>query len=130
MNIFNEFERRIKNTLKLVLPPGGGVGELDLSSVVVEPPRDAAHGDLATNAAMVLAKPLGTKPRELAMRIAAALARDEDIDAAEVAGKGRFCLSHPAGPDAYGPLPRRCRRRLPGQPPRYRRLPRHTRILH
>ena len=88
MNIFNEFERRIKNTLKLVLPPGEGAGELDLSSVVVEPPRDAAHGDLATNAAMVLAKPLGTKPRELAMRIAAALARDEDIDAAEVAGPG------------------------------------------
>jgi arginyl-tRNA synthetase len=88
MNIFNEFERRIKNTLKVVLPPGGGQGELDLSSVVVEPPRDAAHGDLATNAAMVLAKPLATKPRELATRIAAALARDEDIDAAEVAGPG------------------------------------------
>jgi arginyl-tRNA synthetase len=88
MNIFNEFDRRIKNTLKLVLPTGAGSPELDLSAVVVEPPRDPAHGDLSTNAAMVLAKPLGMKPRELATRIAAALARDSDVDAAEVAGPG------------------------------------------
>ncbi len=88
MNIFNDFESRIKNTLKIVLPEAGSDTKIDLNSVVVEPPRDAGHGDLATNAAMVLAKPLGMKPRELATKIAAALARDGDIDAAEVAGPG------------------------------------------
>jgi arginyl-tRNA synthetase len=88
MNIFNDFESRIKNTLKIVLPEAGSDAKIDLNSVVVEPPRDAGHGDLATNAAMVLAKPLGMKPRELATKIAAALARDGDIDAAEIAGPG------------------------------------------
>src|SRR5690606_38337896 len=57
-----------------------------------------AHGDLACNAAMVLARPLGMKPRELAARICMALARDPDIDAAEVAGAGfiNLRLRHPA----------------------------------
>ncbi len=87
MNIFNEFEFRIKNTIKLVLPEIDRQS-IDLSSVVVEPPRDASHGDLATNAAMVLARPLGMKPRDIATRIAAGLARDPDVDAAEVAGPG------------------------------------------
>ena len=54
----------------------------------MEPPRDASHGDLATNVAMVLAKPLGLKPRDLATRIAVRLAEDADVDAAEVAGPG------------------------------------------
>jgi arginyl-tRNA synthetase len=87
MNIFNEFEAKIKNTIKLVLPEIERQ-TIDLGSVVVEPPRDPSHGDLATNAAMVLAKPLGMKPRDIATRIAAGLARDADIDAAEVAGPG------------------------------------------
>ena len=62
--------------------------DLGIDRVLVEPPRDASHGDLATNVAMVLAKPLGLKPRELATRIAVALAADPDVDAAEVAGPG------------------------------------------
>ena len=56
--------------------------------IAVEPPRDASHGDLATNAAMVLAKPLGLKPRELAEQIAARCARDPDVAGVEVAGPG------------------------------------------
>ena len=44
---------------------------IDQSRIVVEPPREAAHGDMATNAAMVLAKDAGKKPRELAEAIAA-----------------------------------------------------------
>ena len=51
----------------------------DLSRIAVEPPRDATHGDLATNAAMVLAKPTGQNPRALAERLAAALRADPDV---------------------------------------------------
>ncbi|RUW17631.1 arginine--tRNA ligase, partial [Mesorhizobium sp. M4B.F.Ca.ET.013.02.1.1] len=61
---------------------------LDLSRIAVEPPRDASHGDLATNAAMVLAKPTGQNPRALAERLAEALRGDADVAAADVAGPG------------------------------------------
>jgi len=87
MNIFNDFAVRVRGAAERaigVLPDA----RIDLSRIVVEPPRDASHGDLATNAAMVLAKPLGQNPRELATRIAAALAADPDVDTAEVAGPG------------------------------------------
>jgi arginyl-tRNA synthetase len=66
-----------------VLPAGVPRG-----NVSVEPPRDPAHGDLATNAAMVLAKPAATNPRALAEAIVAKLAADPAIDSAEVAGPG------------------------------------------
>ena len=66
-----------------VLPEG-----LDMSNVAVEPPRDAAHGDMATNAAMVLAKPAGMKPRDIAGALAGKLAEDPRIASAEVAGPG------------------------------------------
>jgi arginyl-tRNA synthetase len=66
-----------------VLPAG-----IDQSRVVVEPPRDAAHGDMATNAAMVLANDAGRKPRELADAIAAKLRNDALLDKVEVAGPG------------------------------------------
>ncbi len=58
------------------------------AGVAVEPPRDPAHGDLATNAAMVLAKPAATNPRALAERIVAHLVNDPDVTAAEIAGPG------------------------------------------
>jgi arginyl-tRNA synthetase len=61
---------------------------LDQSRIVVEPPRDAAHGDMATNAAMVLAKDAGKKPRELAEAIAAKLRADPLIEKVDVAGPG------------------------------------------
>jgi arginyl-tRNA synthetase len=57
-------------------------------NVTVEPPRDAAHGDMATNAAMVLAKPAGLKPRDIAEVLAGHLAGDPRIASAEVAGPG------------------------------------------
>ena len=87
MNIFSDFEARIKAAVGAALDVRDSPVP-DLSRVTVEPPRDPDHGDLATNAAMVLAKPLGMKPRELATAIAAHLARDPDIDTAEVAGPG------------------------------------------
>ena len=65
----------------------------DLSRVVVEPPRDAAHGDMATNAAMVLAKEARSKPRDLAEAIAAKLRADDLIASVDVAGPGFINLT-------------------------------------
>ena len=71
-----------------VLPAG-----LDLARVVVEPPRDATHGDMATNAAMVLAKDAKAKPRELADRIADKLRADPIVESVDVAGPGFINLT-------------------------------------
>src|ERR1700710_1298902 len=71
----------------------GGWPNADLSRVVVEPPRDASHGDMATNAAMVLAKEAKTKPRDLAEQIAAKLRADELIESVDVAGPGFINLT-------------------------------------
>ena len=88
MNIFAQFTSRIIAAIEtLGLTPQSG-GTLDLSRVTVEPPRDASHGDLATNAAMVLARPVGQNPRALAAMLAEALGRDPDIASVEVAGPG------------------------------------------
>ena len=65
----------------------------DLSRVVVEPPRDPTHGDMATNAAMVLAKDAGKKPRELAEAIAAKLRAEPTIEKVDVAGPGFINLT-------------------------------------
>ncbi|MBZ9935447.1 arginine--tRNA ligase [Mesorhizobium sp. BR1-1-16] len=87
MNIFRDFTARVTSAVEVILAAGGHAGT-DLQRVVVEPPRDAAHGDLATNAAMVLAKPLGLKPRDLAEAIAGRLRDDGDVASADVAGPG------------------------------------------
>src|SRR5438876_3573108 len=71
-----------------ILPAG-----IDQSRIVVEPPREAAHGDMATNAAMVLAKDSGRKPRELADAIAEKLRADGLIAKVEVAGPGFINLT-------------------------------------
>ncbi|MCO5158205.1 MAG: arginine--tRNA ligase [Aquamicrobium sp.] len=88
MNIFALFSSRIVaaiETLGLETKDGAA---LDFARLAVEPPRDASHGDLATNAAMVLAKSVGENPRALAEKIAGALRGDADIAAVEVAGPG------------------------------------------
>jgi arginyl-tRNA synthetase len=66
---------------------------IDLSRVVVEPPRDASHGDMATNAAMVLARDARAKPRDLAEQIAAGLRADDLIEKVDVAGPGFINLT-------------------------------------
>src|ERR1700712_4903564 len=71
----------------------GGWPHADLSRVVVEPPRDASHGDMATNAAMVLAKEAKSKPRDLAEQIAVRLRADELVESVDVAGPGFINLS-------------------------------------
>ncbi len=87
MNVFNDFTERVARIAERVAATPGQ-GGLSFAAIVVEPPRDPSHGDLATNAAMALAKPLGRKPRELAMEIAVALAEDPDVQQAEIAGPG------------------------------------------
>ena len=71
-----------------VLPQG-----IDLSRIVVEPPRDASHGDMATNAAMVLAKDAGKKPRDLADALAAKLRADPIVTKVDIAGPGFINLT-------------------------------------
>jgi len=88
MNIFADFNARIVKAVETLDLRDKEGGVPDLSRIAVEPPRDASHGDLATNAAMVLAKPTGQNPRALAERLAAALREDKDIASAEIAGPG------------------------------------------
>ena len=75
-----------------LLPPGAS-----RHAVNVEPPRDPAHGDLATNAAMVLAKAAGSNPRALAGHIVEKLAGDPLVSNAEIAGPGFINLLRPTG---------------------------------
>ncbi|TPI31452.1 arginine--tRNA ligase [Mesorhizobium sp. B3-1-6] len=88
MNIFADFNARIVKAVEALDLKDKEGAALDLSRVAVEPPRDASHGDLATNAAMVLAKPTGQNPRALAERLAEALRADADVASAEIAGPG------------------------------------------
>jgi arginyl-tRNA synthetase len=88
LNVFQNFSARIEKLLHaLNLTTSEGTTP-DLARVTVEPPRDASHGDMACNAAMVLAKASGTNPRELAGRIAATIADEPDVEKVDVAGPG------------------------------------------
>ncbi|MBP1847981.1 arginyl-tRNA synthetase [Rhizobium petrolearium] len=88
MNLFADFETRIKNALEALDIIKEKRSEVDFGRIAIEPPRDPSHGDVATNAAMVLAKPLGTNPRALADIIAASLRNDSDVSEVSVAGPG------------------------------------------
>jgi arginyl-tRNA synthetase len=88
MNIFALFSSRIIAAIKALGLESKEGGSLDFTRLTVEPPRDPSHGDLATNAAMVLAKSVGENPRALAEKIAAALQADADISGVDVAGPG------------------------------------------
>ena len=85
MNLFTDLRGVVLAALQQMTQAGELPEGLDFGNVAVEPPRDPAHGDMATNAAMVLAKPAGMKPRDIAERLAARLT-DPRIAAAEVAG--------------------------------------------
>ncbi|MFD0908915.1 arginine--tRNA ligase [Ruegeria arenilitoris] len=88
MNLFSEIRGLVLDALMQMQSEGALPEGLSFDNVAVEPPRDAAHGDMATNAAMVLAKPAKMKPRDIADALAAKLAADERITSAEVAGPG------------------------------------------
>lgn len=88
MDVFLRVEALVANAVSELVADGTIPAEGADVARIVEPPRDPAHGDLATNVAMLLAKPARTNPRELAIRIAAHLTRHPEIDMAEVAGPG------------------------------------------
>jgi len=88
MNVFADFNERIRNAVQRLDLKGKDGGAVDLSRITVEPPRDASHGDLATNAAMVLAKQAGQNPRALGEAIAAEMRSDPDVSEVTVAGPG------------------------------------------
>ena len=95
-NVFAKVLDRVRAANEALIADGELPAGIDQSRVVVEPPRDPAHGDLATNAAMVLAKDAGKKPRDLAEAVAAKLRTDPMIAKVDVAGPGFINLTlHP-----------------------------------
>jgi len=87
-HLFADVLARVRGATVAVLGPNA-----DLSRIVVEPPRDPTHGDMATNAAMVLAKDAGKKPRDVAEGIAAKLRGDDKVTSVDVAGPGFINLT-------------------------------------
>lgn len=88
MTLYNRFAEEIGRILDSLEAEGAIPAGLSRRAVSIEPPRDANHGDLATNAAMVLAKPAGTNPRALAGLLAPKLEQVEGVTAVEIAGPG------------------------------------------
>jgi len=91
--LFADVLARVHAVCGALAAEDGWPAGIDLSRVVVEPPRDAAHGDMATNAAMVLAKEAKAKPRDLAEKIAAKLRNDDLIAKVDIAGPGFINLT-------------------------------------
>ncbi len=87
MDPFKHFAAEIEAALSR-LAESGALPKLDTSAVTVEPPRDVTHGDLATNAALVLTKQAARKPREIADLLAGELRRHKDVTEVSVAGPG------------------------------------------
>jgi arginyl-tRNA synthetase len=92
-HLFADVLARVHVVCDALAAEDGWPANIDLSRVVVEPPRDAAHGDMATNAAMVLAKEAKAKPRDLAEKIAGKLRQDDLIASVDIAGPGFINLT-------------------------------------
>src|ERR1700679_195881 len=92
-HLFANVLARVHAVCSALAAEPGGPADVDLSRVVVEPPRDPSHGDMATNAAMVLAKEAKAKPRDLAGQIAARLRADDLIASVDIAGPGFINLT-------------------------------------
>jgi arginyl-tRNA synthetase len=88
MSVYRQFAGEVGAAVAALTAAGELPQGLPTQSITVEPPRDAAHGDLATNAAMVLAKPAGLKPRDLAEKLKSRLVQATGVVAAEIAGPG------------------------------------------
>lgn len=93
MNIFALFTQHVRSAVAGLASEGIALPEASLDRIVVEAPRDPTHGDLATNAAMVLSKDAGMKPRDLAEKIAAKLAAVPDVEKVDIAGPGFINLT-------------------------------------
>ena len=88
MNLFRAFQDDVVAIVEKLVKSGSLPEGLDTSRITVEPPRDATHGDISTNAAMLLAKPAGMKPRDVAEMIAPEIAALEGVAKVDVAGPG------------------------------------------
>lgn len=88
MNLFAEARQEVERALAALITRGVLPEGIDTGNVAVEPPRDPSHGDMATNAAMVLAKPAGRKPRELADALVEELSGNTSFAEVSVAGPG------------------------------------------
>jgi len=88
MNLFTHFSDILLSSIETLVKAGKLPEGLDLIPVTVEPPRDPSHGDIATNAALVLSKAARMNPRELAGLISGALEASDEITAVDVAGPG------------------------------------------
>src|SRR5262245_24803703 len=93
MDGFAGFHGRVLAAVQQLKHDGVVPAGASIEGITLEPPKDSAHGDLATNAAMVLAKTAGLPPRALAERIAPLLASDPFIDKVEIAGPGFINLT-------------------------------------
>jgi arginyl-tRNA synthetase len=93
MTLYTRFAAHLGAALDSLVASGDLPEGLDRRNVTVEPPRDASHGDLATNAAMVLAKPAGANPRALAEKIAVKLGALDEVASVAVAGPGFINLT-------------------------------------
>src|SRR5215471_7775537 len=93
LHLFADVLARVHAICARLAAEGNWPAGIDYSRIVVEPPRDAAHGDMATNAAMVLAKDAKAKPRDLADKLAALLRGDDLIESVEIAGPGFINLT-------------------------------------
>ena len=93
MNVFHRFTEHVRAAVTALANAGVFPSPPDLSRIVVEPPREASHGDLATNAAMALAKDAGLKPRDLAEKIAIELRKLPEVTKTEIAGPGFINLT-------------------------------------
>jgi arginyl-tRNA synthetase len=93
MHVFQRFTEHVRSAVETLARAGVFAAPPDLARIVVEPPREASHGDMATNAAMALAKDAGMKPRNLAEKIAAELRKLPDVTAVEIAGPGFINLA-------------------------------------
>src|SRR5260370_14091238 len=92
-HLFADVLARVNAICAALATEGNWPEGIDFSRVVVEPPRDASHGDMATNAAMVLAKEAKAKPRDLAEKIAERLRADDLLASVDVAGPGFINLT-------------------------------------
>src|SRR3954464_11826421 len=93
LHLFADVLARVHAVCRALAAEANWPEGIDVSRVVVEPPRDASHGDMATNAAMVLAKEAKAKPRELADKIAERLRTDDLVAAVDIAGPGFINLT-------------------------------------
>src|SRR6476659_6738423 len=93
MDVFAGFHGRVLAAVQQLKHDGVVPHHASIAGITLEPPKDASHGDLATNAAMVLAKPSGLAPRALAERIVPLLASDPHIESVEIAGPGFINLT-------------------------------------